>query len=200
MDTVLAPSEPRSPGVVPHRPDQPHRPSRAGYAVGALITVAGLVAGIVWGVSSYTAYLDRIEQFPRIDVPGSGSVQLAAGEYVLYYEGRGGPPVDLSIAVSRDGVEVETGVYVGDLRYDAPDGLVGQATRTFRARSAGHYTIDVNGAVGRRAALAVGEGLPTATIATVLAALLVIALSLGGGLVVLIVTGVRRARATSRER
>jgi hypothetical protein len=154
----------------------------------------GLVSGVVWGFSAYGAYLDDVAAFPRVSVPGTEVVRLAAGDHVLYYEGLGPLPSELEVTIAdAAGATVRTARGAGDLRYDAPDGTVGRAFSEFTVTSGGVYIVTVE-AQPETAHVAIGEGLPGSTIASVVGALAVILASGAVGLLSIVVTAIRRAR------
>jgi hypothetical protein len=84
--------------------------------------------------------------------------------------------------------------FAGDLRYDAPDGSVGVAVGTFRAELPGVYDVVMAGSIDYEARNAIGTGMPTSTIASVVGALFVIGATFIVGLAVTISTAVRRSR------
>jgi hypothetical protein len=176
-------------------PPSARRPStKLGYVVGALIATIGLVGGLAWGFSAYVAYLDDVATFPRVSVPGTEMVRLAAGDHVLYYEGLDPLPSELEVTiVDAEGATVRTARGTGDLRYDAPDGTVGRAFSEFTLSSGGVYGVTVE-ALPEAAHVAIGEGLPGSTIVSVVGALAVILASGAVGLLLMVVTAIRRAR------
>jgi hypothetical protein len=179
---------------LPAPPSAPRRPTKLGYAVGALIAVMGLFSGLAWGFSAYGSYLDDAAAFPRVSVPGTEVVRLPAGDHVVYYEGLGPLPSELEVTiVDAEGATVRTARGTGDLRYDAPDGTVGRAFSEFTLSSGGVYGVTVE-ALPEAAHVAIGEGLPGSTIVSVVGALAVILASGAVGLLLMVVTAIRRAR------
>jgi hypothetical protein len=63
-------------------------PSTSRYWLAAVVPIVGLVAGVASGVLSYRDSQDRIDEFDRVSIPGTMTVQLdeATGR-VMYYEG-----------------------------------------------------------------------------------------------------------------
>jgi hypothetical protein len=117
---------------------------------------------------------------------------------VLYYEGSGAPSLGkLGIRVSDpQGAGVRVRGYAGDLRYDAPGGVVGRAVGTFDAATPGDYQVTVGGEA-EGAQVAVGESFVAKTVAAALAVVALVFLTLGGSLVLVVVTLVRRSRASN---
>ena len=171
------------------------RPSRAGYAWAAVIAIAGVAVGVVWGATTYIGMQDRIDGFARASIPGETSVFVAeAGGRVVYYEGPGEMPlVALDVRVtSPSGDDVAVGTYGADLRYDAPGGQVGHAVGTFDAPVPGPYTVVSSGTAPPGSALAVGPSIPTSTFASIVAAVLLVLGSLAAAATLVVVTAVRR--------
>jgi hypothetical protein len=183
----------------------PPAPSEArtgtlGYWVGAVIMVVGLVAGLVWGWGSYRAYQRDVEAFPRTALPGEAVVNVdGSAERVLFVEGNGSFSLEqLDINVTGPGeASVPVQEYAGDLRYDAPDGTVGQAVGSFAATTAGDYRVTGQASIPG-AHLAIGTDVPTSTIASVVGALFLIGGALIVGLIVMVVTAVGRRQMKSR--
>jgi hypothetical protein len=182
--------------VIPPSPPAVRRPSRRGYWIGSLIIVVGIVAGLAWGLGAYRSYQRQIESFDRFTVPGQVDIGISTpGERVLYFEGTATVTADqLGITVTApDGSNAAVAPYTADLRYDAPDGTVGRAIGSFEAGVPGEYRIAATAgpAAGQ---IAVGEVVPTSTIASVVGAVALICAGGCIGLIVLIATAVRRSR------
>jgi hypothetical protein len=178
------------------QPLSPKRtPSAWWYLAAVVIAVGGLIVGAAWGFSAYRSYQDRIEGFSRIGVPGQAPFTVtASGERVIYFEGPSSTspaPSDIRVT-GPDGSAVAVQSYAADLRYDAPDGSVGRAVATFAAPMAGAYNLIASGPVG---VLAIGEGIPASTVASILGALTLIGAAILVGLMLLLVTRVRRSKS-----
>ena len=172
------------------------RPTTAGYWLAGAIVIAGLAAGLAWGLTAYRGYQDDIDRFARVPATGGDITLTQAGERTMYYEraasGAGAHP---SIAITGpNGSPVRVQPFQGNLRYDAPDGSIGAAIGTFRAEVAGVYDVIAAGSVDGHARIAIGTGVPTSTIASVVGALFVIGATFLVGLAVIISTAVRRSR------
>jgi hypothetical protein len=179
---------------VPPRPAVRPRPNRMGYVVGALIAVAGLIGGLVWGFSAYDAYRDDIVAFPRVSVPGTESVRLAAGDYVVYYEAGGLRPSEVAVTVAdAAGETIALTTYDADVRYDAPDGTVGRAFAQFSVASAGTHSVTVE-AEQQAAQVAIGTRITSSMIVAVFGALSLVIITAVIGLVIIVTTAARRRR------
>lgn len=122
------------------------------------------------------------------------SIQEAGGR-VLYYEGPESVLLtDLAPQVrAPDGTPVRVEDYDLDLRYDAPGGGVGVAIGTFEGDSPGRYEVRIDGTAPPGAEVAVGETIANWRLGSVVGAVLLILGSLGVGVVLTIVTAVRRS-------
>lgn len=172
------------------------RPTTAGYWLAVAIVIAGLVAGLTWGLTAYRGYQNDIDRFARVPATGGPITLTQAGERTIYYEsaasGAGAHP---NIAITGpNGSAVRVEPFEGDLRYDAPDGSVGVALGTFRAELPGVYDVITAGSIHGDTRIAVGTGVPTSTIASVVGALFVIGATFLVGLALVISTAVRRSR------
>lgn len=180
-----------------HRPESDRRrPSTAGYRLAVAIAVVGLVAGAGWGITAYLGIQRQIDDFVRVGVPGQAVVSIQeAGGRVLYYEGPEPMPLtDLAPQVrAPDGAAVRVEDYDLDLRYDAPDGGVGQAIGMFEGDSPGRYEVRIDGTASPGAEVAIGETIANSKLGSVVGAVLLILGSLGVGVVLTIVTAVRRS-------
>ena len=181
---------------VPRPESDRRRPSTAGYWLAVVIVVVGLLAGVGWGLAAYLGMQRQIDDFVRVGVPGQTVVSIPeAGERVLYYEGSESISLtDLAPQVSApDGALVRVEAYDLDLRYDAPGGGVGQAIGTFDVDSPGPYEVRINGTAPPGAEIAIGETIANSRLGSVVGAVLLILGSLGVGVVLTIVTAVRRS-------
>lgn len=178
-----------------HQPER-RRPSTAGYWLAVVIAVGGLVAGAGWGITAYLGMQRQIDDFARVGVPGQAVVSIpkAAGR-VLYYERSESISLrELAPQVKApDGTPVRVEAYGLDLRYDAPGGGVGQAIGTFEADSPGRYEVRIDGIAPPGAQVAIGEPIANSKLGSVVGAVLLILGSLGVGVVLTIVTAVRRS-------
>src|SRR5687768_159124 len=142
-------SRPGTTAVVDARP----RPSKGGYWLGAAVVIVGFIVAAVWGTFAVMRVYERVDAFPRTDVPGSVAMDLEQGAgQVIYYE----QPVDTAMPVLADlnvvvtgptGEGIPVGRYGGDLRYDLPggDGTIGHALATFEPPASGTYEVETTG-------------------------------------------------------
>ncbi|MBL1075858.1 hypothetical protein JK358_15790 [Nocardia sp. 2] len=164
------------------------------FAVGALLIVVGVVGAIALAVSSFTGMSDKIDGFQRVAIPGSGTVQLESGSYTVYIEGPDGATGSVLIT-APDGSEVTLEPYSSKVTYSF-GGHDGEAEFSFQATQSGTYDVTTEGPSGSN--IAIGEGLGGGIVGSVLGAL---ALGLGGlflGIIVLIVTAVKRSGSKKR--
>src|SRR6478736_1542455 len=80
------PSPPGRGSAMAPAPSGERRPSAAGFWIGGIVLVVGLVGAGVW--FSYASYnlFAAVDDFPRVTVPGTTTVPLDAGRYTLYAE------------------------------------------------------------------------------------------------------------------
>lgn len=62
------------------------RPTTAGYWLAVAIVIAGLVAGLTWGLTAYRGYQNDIDRFARVPATGGPITLTQAGERTIYYE------------------------------------------------------------------------------------------------------------------
>jgi hypothetical protein len=170
------------------------KPSSAWYAVGAVIAVAGLVIGLVWGLTTYFEYRDEIRGFARMQAPGAAALVLDGGPQTIYFEG--GPamtPTAADVGVtSSNGSSVPTSAYVGDVRYDAPNGSVGKAIATIMVPTSRTYRVVVDGPAGT---VAFGDAVTSSIIVGVIGAMFLTFGSLIAGIALVVVVAVMRSNA-----
>jgi hypothetical protein len=173
------------------------RASKAGYWVAAAIGVASLLGGITWSVLSFVDLRHDIDRFARVAVSGQAALQLPGSTgRVLYYEGPGEPTLAmLDIRVSApDGGRVAVHEYGGEVRYDAPDGVVGRAVGTFDTADPGTYVVSVGASLHTHAVVAIGPSIVSGSGGRVAAGAVVAVAGLAIGAAIAITTAVRRSR------
>jgi hypothetical protein len=194
MSKTLTPTE--RPDVRPRKP----MPSTAGFWIGALFGVLGLVFVVALVAIAVVRTNDHIEAFPRTPIPGAVTVNLDGSTGgTIYVEGLAPLPLaalDLRIT-SPNGSEILVRPYDLVVRYDLPGshGIVGYAVGTFRTTSPGSYRIEAAGTAPPGTTLAVGDGLSTGIVGYALGAFVVLLLTVGCGVTLVIVTATRRSRA-----
>jgi hypothetical protein len=184
----------------PTTSSEPLKPSGWWYGIAGGIGAVGVILAVVVLVATFSSYSDKIDDFQRVEIPGSGVVTLDdTGGYTIYHEFPGADSSDrilsdLVITVTApDGSEVDLDPYDSDVTYFTSD-VDGVALYSFRAFETGDYEIDVRAEGGEFGDVAVGRGLGSALVGGIVGA---IVLGLGGivaGGVIAIVTGVRRSR------
>jgi hypothetical protein len=180
--------------------------SSAGYWIGGGILVVGCGIAIVWFVITIVGLVDAPNDFDRIAIPGQEVVTLDDGDWVIYYEqdvrrsrSYGYPSVDVTGPDGRS-ISVE---YASDSYSYNVNGNDGEALYEFHASSPGAYTIEATpiGEPGAPAVDRIAIGRPIfdgSQIGGILGSLALGAVAFLAGLVILIVTIVRRGRAKRR--
>ena len=63
------------------------RPGRVWY----WIALAVFLTGVAWAVVAFVVIIGQVDSFARVPIPGTGTVSLQRGGYVVYYEEPGAP-------------------------------------------------------------------------------------------------------------
>lgn len=183
----------------PFPPSSEIRPSTAWYWIAAGVGLVCLLVGIVLIVRTAITFVDKIDDFQRVDVPGTATVQLDEGSYTVYAEDGffGEFAVSCADIEIRDPRErtVELRPYSSRVTYDS-SGHEGVARCSFRADAAGIYRVSASRASGT---IAIGPGLGAGLVGGAVGGIL---LMVAGGLfalVTIIVTAVRRGNARRRQ-
>ena len=171
--------------------------SPAGYWVGAVIVVLGLITAGTWAMGMLRMN-DRIDDFQRVRIPGEQTVLIEqASDQVVYFEGLNVPVlsgVDVSVTDPL-GDDVTLRQYSANLIYDVPGApYSGQAILTFRAEMRGRYHISTSGASTPFGLVAIGPSIGGNVAATIVGAGLLCLFVGGGGVALMIVTAIRRSR------
>lgn len=178
------------------------KPSGWWFVVAAAIGIGGIGAAVAIGVATAMGFSDRIDDFPRADVPGSEKVTLAADGYIVYLEFPGAgdetfgldPSVDINIT-GPDGDPVDLEPYGGSATYSTGD-HEGSALYTFTAEESGDYTVTIE---GEQATIAIGHGVFDGIVGGIVATIAVGILSVGAAALISIIVGVRRSTARTRR-
>ncbi|MFC6010417.1 hypothetical protein [Nocardia lasii] len=183
--------------MVQHTPQAPVRPSGWWIVVGALVIVLGVISAVAVGVTGFVRMSGDIDSFQRVEVPGSGELDLDAGDYTIYFEYPGassaGTPESVWVALTDPaGEEVLIEDYSSRQTYGL-GGHEGRAIFTFRVDESGVYTLDTEG--GPNITVAVGHSLGSSIVGTVLIALAIGLISVFVGLAILLTAVIRRSRA-----
>jgi hypothetical protein len=172
-------------------------PSIVGYVAAILVAITGIVGGIALIVGGIRDYIDKVEGFERVDVPGSAQVSLEdVGGYSIYFERPGLDSEDalpsISVAVTApDGSSVDLDRYDTDVSYSV-SGYDGRGVFTFRADSTGNYEVRTDGPEGQ---VAVGRGIGARFAGAVVAGVGTLLLAPVLGAVLALITFLRRSRA-----
>lgn len=170
-----------------------NRPSRSWFWAGIGVAAAGLIAGLIIGIISYQDSQRQVDAFARSSVPGTVTVQVdEPGTQVVYYEG------DLSIGfedlvvgiTDPAGATVAAAPYGSELIYETSNSTLGRAIATFAPAQIGAYQIEVSGIDAGQ--VAVGESFARLALPGILTGLAIAAVSLVAGLVLWLVTALRR--------
>ena len=199
MSTSTTTNRPATvPGAGPSQPSAGRRASAVGYWVGALIAVLSLVGALIWGAFAFLGWQAHVEDFPRLTPPGTVAVSVSDPEthfvYLEHDRSTAVPDVPAVTVTAPSGAEVPTSTYGLDMRYDVPNAAdrVGDAVLTFEAEETGTYLVAVADAE-QGTTVAIGDDLIWGWGFQVLG---IVALLLGGlliGVVIVIITAVRRA-------
>jgi hypothetical protein len=178
--------------------------SRWGYAVAAVLAVAGVAVGIVLVVLGVTSYVDRVEGFQRVAWPGSGEVRFDDdGGYTLYYElagvdERGDAPLDVELRPVDGGPALALEPYGSDLSYDV-SGYEGVAVASFSVDAPGRYRLTVGGSTPLSGQAAVGRSVGLTPFVPVAAGVTVAGLGVLLAVILVTVTALRRSAARRRD-
>jgi hypothetical protein len=181
------------------------KPSAGWYGLGAALAVGGIILAIVIIVRTAIGFTDRIDDFQRIDVPGSDTVTLDTGGYSIYHEyfgaddGGSGDYLNPEVSVSvtaPDGSDVDLESYDSSVTYYSGE-HEGVAIYSFEADEAGEYQVSIDGSLGE---IAVGRGLGSGIVGGVIAAIASGAIGVLGGLVVILIVAIGRSRERRRRR
>lgn len=181
------------PTAVSPPPSAHGRPSRSWLWPGIGVAAVGVVAGLVFGFSSYRDSQEKIDAFARMAVPGTMAVQIAdPARQVVYYEGDPAVGIDdLMVGiVGPGGVAVAVAPYEGELVYERTDLTLGRAVASFNAAQTGPYEIEVTGV--DRGEITVGESFSRLALPGILFGLAIAVLSLVGGFAMGLLGFVRR--------
>lgn len=183
-------------------PSERLTPSGWWYVVAATFGIGGIVLAILLGIGFAEDYTDRIDDFERVQVPGTQMVVLEAGDYTIYQEFFGAdddlriqPDVTVNMT-GPDGEAVELDEYDGSFSY-AGSGREGVALSTFEAEERGEYTVSTEG--DSLSTVAIGEGIGMQLFVGITLAL---ATGFGGVVVcavIAIVVAVKRSGAKTRR-
>lgn len=180
----------------------PAGPSRAGYWIGGVIIAAGILGALLCGGLAYNAFIHRVDGFSRVPLTGTEVLHFDPGGYVVYYEGLGipdnVPPTTVVVTPSGGLQPLDVSRYGGPggrsyLTYGV-HGHAGEAIATFSVPAPGGDYRLTSAAVGL-GVLAVGRSLGPLLAVGTLGAIASAGLGLAIGLLLIILTAVRRKKA-----
>jgi hypothetical protein len=167
--------------------------------------LAGLIGGgVLAAVTGYGAY-ERLTDMPRAAVPGDVTFDVSdTGDQLVYYLGEADTSWrELGLTVTGpDGQAVPVKTYLLGTKvasiaardhYDEYATHPEFAVATFRADQTGEYQVATTSAAENGAEIAVGENLVWPVVFGLLGALVVVLAGVATGVVLIIVTAVRRA-------
>jgi hypothetical protein len=179
-------------------PSEEYGPSKWWFLVAGLVAVGGIAMAIVIFVVGMMSFLDRVEGFERVAVPGTTEVELGTGGYSVYHEYDGAsntgtrfvgvPAVTIT---SPTGQDVTLRPYRGNVTYSG-SGHEGEGILTFDADQAGTYVVEVTGEPGSE--VAIGRGIGRGLVGTIVGAFAAAGIGIVAGGVIAIVVGVRRSQ------
>jgi hypothetical protein len=172
--------------------------SRAGYRIGGGLVVVGVLGAVLWLVGSLIGIDNDVDDFQRVPVPGEATVQLEARKYVVYYESSTAEevvsPFRIAIANARTGAPLAIESYDASLTYSM-FGHEGSAQATVSPAHAGAYAVRTGDGQTSGASVAFGRSLAWPILRAILGTFAIGVLLVGSGVVLIVVTAVRRSRA-----
>ncbi|HWJ62536.1 MAG TPA: hypothetical protein VNS19_11240 [Acidimicrobiales bacterium] len=208
-------SQPAAPPPPP--PTAPaRRPGRLGTWVGLGLILLGIVGGIALIVVGARSVVVGVEELQRVPVASGGTIEVTEPGPVKVYAERevsesaaksfsssssGGPVPDVELSITDpDGIPVAITRVRGSEEYQS-DGWWGTRIGRFEAGQAGTYTVEVVGGddVQLYDGIAVGDSVQARGLWLILMGVLGGAFLVFVGVVVLIISLVRRSRAKRRH-
>jgi hypothetical protein len=183
---------------------QERGPSAAGYIIGSILIIAGIVGGIAWGVVNGVGFFDAIDDFERAPVGGVQTMDLEAGDMVVYGEKSGGDGTSAQLGrtairpAGGEGDELTLEQYDAEITYDNGT-RVGRAEFTVEIPDDGEYEILSEPITGGATTVAVGPSVAGKLVSAIVGALVIGGLGVIIGVILLIVTGVRRRKFRQRR-
>jgi hypothetical protein len=171
--------------------------SKAGYWIGGGLIVCAIAGAILWAVVAFSHIVGTIDDFQHVSIPGSKNVRLEARKYVIYVEGPGAdqsvPPVRIQISDPGSETPVPLQAYTSSLTYSF--NTTGSAQATVTPPRAGVYRVRTSGVDAQSGyQIAIGESVGGKIVSGVVGAFVVGGVLGISGIVLLVVTGVRRSR------
>lgn len=185
------------------------RPSAAGYWIAGVVIAIGAVVAVVWFIAGISDLFGAVDDYPRFRVPGSISAPLDAGDYKVFAEYPGASNgidgvfrVGDVTVVDENGSQIRVSSSITEQTYSW-NGHEGRSIAEFTAPRTGDYTISAAEPASRsglsNVTVAVGKGIEASSVLSLIAAAGLGGLSLLIGIVLIVVTAVRRGRARRRD-
>jgi hypothetical protein len=197
------------PGSFAGPPPAPAPPDRVGpslwwFALAGAIPLAGIIVAIAIVVVGINAYTDRVDGFERLPVPGTSEVTFdATGGYSVYHEHESLDSIysrveDPTVTITDPaGNDVDLDDYDTTVTYNEGD-QDGEGLWTFEVDEPGTYVVTTDG--DPESTVAIGRGIGSGIVATVVGSITVGSLSVIAGIAIAIIVGVRRSQNRNRLR
>lgn len=176
-------------------------PTRRGYWIGAIIAGVAIVIGAALIARAVLGLTGDLGNLKRVEVPGAQAFSLPAEKHVIYVESTQGPPqggmVQVDVRVAETGRELPLSSYTSSFTYTWQN-RQGRAVSTFTPPRPGRYLVTAFGARDAGLSAAIGPPLGTTLTGSIFGIFGGVGLMGAGvvaGLVIVIVTAVRRRRA-----
>ena len=209
------------PSVPQESPTTPTKikPGKGWYWLGALLLAGGLLGGLALAVAGFLSLKNSVDDFGRFKVTnGQGSATVSfekPGTYTIYYEshskvcqdltqsgsgcttetvrGPKSPPAGLSITISKDGQDLDVKDAKNSFDYTLGD-YTGKAVGSVKVDEPGAYSMVVQTRREGDFAIALGKDVVSTIVPWLIGAVALAVLGVILGLLVLILTGVKRGR------
>lgn len=186
--------------------DESGRPSSLGFWLGGLLIAAGIIGGALWIVAGLSNFSDAIDDFERVPVGQVGTVDLEAGDYIVYAERGGGLPQSSFISGIRmrpagegRGDEVEFEDYESEFTYDF-GGRAGRAQLTFSIEDPGEYQVRIDDGPGTTATTAAfGPSVAGDLVSAIVGLFVIAGIGIVLGIILIVVTAIRRRKWRRRS-
>lgn len=203
--SVGPPSSPQPFAAPPPGGPSALKPSGWWHVLGGVLMAVGVIGGLAIIGVTVVRSLSKVEDFDRVSVPGETVVSIEeAGGYTVYHEFPGasdisdlfsGDTVGLTVEIAApDGSDVRLDRYSSDVSYEWEE-FEGVALYSFRADEPGDYQVTAEGAVGTVAVgRGIGDDIVDDALGGIIGGLLFGLVAFVSGLVIVIVTAVKRGR------
>lgn len=170
-----------------------------------VLSLAVLVAGIVWLVFGITSVASTIDDLQRVPVPGHGTVSLThSGGYTIYYEGPGARsgdirPFHVNVVPASPGAAVTSLTqYRSSVTYNIGS-HDGRALLSLQVKSPGRFEVTTTGAEPPNADIAIGGSIGSGIVKALVPALPLTIVGFVASLLLIIFHLIGRRRARQRQ-